>query len=282
MEEFDKKWKQKMEQAEQREEEPSESSVKKMMQRLDKELPVQVEKQTKVRFMGMSMRIAASIAIIAVFGYLVYSLNQVEIIVGKRAQSEVSLPDGSSVMINSDSRLAYNKLTWFLKRQVQLEGEAFFEVQKGEKFSVHSPLGVTEVLGTSFNVLGRPKHLRVKCHTGKVGVRSNRSSASVILTPGEGVAIRNDKPVKFAFDLKSQLDWRSGEFYFDSIPFEEVIEELERQYAVVVQFPSSLSSEAYTGYFDNRNFDKAMRLICGPFGLAYDSVGNRITITQVD
>ncbi len=275
MEEFDKKWKQRIDAME--EEGPSESSVRSMMDRLDEELPIQNKKpEGKIRFIGIPLRVAASLALLTVFGYLIYMVNEVGVTVGKRAQVEVSLPDGSNVMINADSRLAYNKLMWYFERNVSLEGEAFFDVKKGEKFSVVSKMGTTEVLGTSFNVLARPKHLRVKCHTGRVRVRGVRSST--VLNPGEGITVRAKEDNGFTFDVDKELDWRSGEFYFDSIPFEEVIEELERQFAVQIDYPDELIDTEYTGYFNNRNFDQAMRFVCDPFGLVQDSVGNKITL----
>lgn len=63
----------------------------------------------------------------------------------------MTLPDGSVVRLNSVSRLSYKPLGWYFSRSAELSGEAFFEVEKGSKFTIYSMLGSTSVLGTSFN-----------------------------------------------------------------------------------------------------------------------------------
>ena len=67
----------------------------------------------------------------------------------------IELPDGSKMTLNAQSNATYKPYLWMINRQVKLNGEAFFEVQKGENFEVLSGLGSTEVLGTSFNIYSR-------------------------------------------------------------------------------------------------------------------------------
>ena len=62
-----------------------------------------------------------------------------------------NLPDGSKVHLNAETRLSYKPYWWRFSRELKLEGEAFFKVNKGKKFSVRSEFGTTSVSGTSFN-----------------------------------------------------------------------------------------------------------------------------------
>src|SRR5690606_4696634 len=85
---------------------------------------------------------------------------------------QVQLPDGSTVTLNAASTIEYNSLTWFLRRKISLNGEAFFKVLKGPSFSVGAGKASVEVLGTSFNVKQRNDIVSVACFTGKVTVNT--------------------------------------------------------------------------------------------------------------
>ena len=285
MENFDQKIKDKLASVS-AEETPSEASVNRMMQALDEVLPVAADvksrpvAETKNLSLWYSLKVAASISVAMLLSYLVYSSYTVNIVVSKRAHEAVQLPDGSSVQLNSESVLTYNRLYWYFSRNVRLKGEAFFQVQKGSTFEVRSDLGVTKVLGTSFNVYYRGIKYEVSCFTGKVSVLNGTTGKEVQLTPGKGVTWQNDTDVSFDFDTANLSDWRNGEFHFDDARFADVIEEFERQFDVYVNYQKSLGREGYTGYFDNRNFDEALKLICDPLGLTYEENGNIINISQ--
>ena len=72
------------------------------------------------------------------------------------------LPDGSDVMLNAGSQISYKPYWWWANRHVELQGEAFFKVKEGDTFSVESAIGITEVLGTSFNIFSRDQRYEVK------------------------------------------------------------------------------------------------------------------------
>ena len=77
------------------------------------------------------------------------------------------LPDGSTVTLNANATLSYDK-DFSAKRDISLSGEAFFEVKRGSTFTVKTTLGNVEVLGTSFNVIVEEKNFEVICKSGKV------------------------------------------------------------------------------------------------------------------
>ena len=99
--------------------------------------------------------VAASLLIIA--GWFLFSRLNSEVLFqtanGERTQG--ALPDGSTFVLNADSRLSYDKNNWGTARKISLTGEAFFSVQKGAVFSVETPTGSVQVLGTKFNVWSR-------------------------------------------------------------------------------------------------------------------------------
>ena len=93
-------------------------------------------------------KIAASIVLLLVAGWTFYQMQHVEVRTQRAMQITHILPDGSSAELNAGSTIEYNKLTWKLSRNLKLDGEAFFEVEKGRSFSVSSTQGTTRISGS--------------------------------------------------------------------------------------------------------------------------------------
>jgi ferric-dicitrate binding protein FerR (iron transport regulator) len=211
--------------------------------------------------------------------YALIAFNEVTVEVGKMAFEKVELPDRSIVHMNADSRIVYNKFLWNFNRKVIFEGEGFFEIQKGEKFEIYSSLGMTQILGTSLNIYSRPGKYEVECLSGKVAVTSNTTQKKVILLPGDGVVLNQSDLQSYSLSTPTSPTWLKGEFYFEEENVEDVISELERQFDLEISFPEELTNQKYTGYFDNKDLDKALKLVCEPLGLQYLRNGNSLEFT---
>jgi ferric-dicitrate binding protein FerR (iron transport regulator) len=162
-----------------------------------------------------------------------------------------TLPDNSIVRLNAGSSIAYAPYWWRFKRALSLDGEAFFEVEKGSRFVVNSALGYTEVLGTSFNIYARDTVYHVFCKTGKVGVHATCSDQSIMLSPNEKGMLRNNVLTKgIEVNEKSTMGWINDQFYFNDVNLVRVLEELERQYSVKIEFDNKLlRGKNYSGFF---------------------------------
>ena len=195
---------------------------------------------------------------------------------------EVELPCGSIVYLNADSRVTYSEKSWNESRDIQLVGEAFFEVEKGSRFTVTTEWGSVEVLGTSFNVRARNGRMEVVCKTGKVKVTSANGKSSETITPGLGVTAQSNvvsEPVPVETDQVA--NWRLGEFDFESTPLIEVLEEFQRQFDIDLKYnPASpgIKDRIYNGYFNNGDMGEAIQLICNPMGLRYEIEKDAIRI----
>jgi ferric-dicitrate binding protein FerR (iron transport regulator) len=188
------------------------------------------------------------------------------------------LPDGSDIILNAGSELTYSNKT---PRKLQLKGEAFFKVVKGEDFSVNTDLGTVRVLGTEFNVYARGQRFEVRCYTGKVEVNLEGGDKVHILEPGMGVKWQNNDFVAIRFNTEDQVnDWRSGKFYFDMNPFREVVEEFERQFDVEVVYPDSFAHRLYSGFFQKGDMEKAIEAIAWPLGLDYSKEPGKLVLTE--
>lgn len=180
----------------------------------------------------------------------------------------VELPDGSTVVLNAVSSLKYDQEKWTDSRSIYLEGEAFFEVEKGTPFQVITSQGTVRVLGTSFNVYVREDKLEVACYTGEVEV-SPVNGSHKRLTPGKALQQFPSNPNQSElFEIEKQKigSWKKGKFYFENESLIDVIAVLERQYDVVVEFPG-LEEARYSGWFTNQNLDLALKTICSPLGI---------------
>jgi ferric-dicitrate binding protein FerR (iron transport regulator) len=247
-----------------------------MFERLDKRLDIETavieispEKEKRNSY-GAFLRIAASVIILIAVGFGLYQVNEVNLYALKGSKAMHKLPDGSSVALNADSKIEYNKLTWMFTRSLSLEGEAFFEVEKGEKFKVASDWGSTQVLGTSFNIYSRGQDYIVECITGRVKVNYVGSLEKIVLTPGKGIKYNeSENGTKFSNDNENFAEWRTGEFHFDNEPLKNVIGVLSRQYNIEVKLDNKYEQKKYTGYFNDKNLDTALKLICDPIELNY-------------
>ena len=192
----------------------------------------------------------------------------------------VMLPDSSSVHLNADSHLEYNRVLWGLTRNVKLDGEALFKVNKGDKFSVKTGPVVTQVLGTTFNVFARNNSIKVSCIEGMVGVRHTKTKESFTLKPLEKVISENSGLVTTKnLDKTEMAPWVQGEFYFNNTPIGKVFAELQRQFNVKVKLEVP-TSRLYTGVFFNNDLYEALDLICIPMQLRWAKQNGTIIITN--
>ncbi len=179
----------------------------------------------------------------------------------------VQLPDLSEVMINAVSELSFNEKTWNDKREVSLNGEAYFKVAKGSTFDVLTSTGTVTVLGTHFNVKNRLNLFEVSCFEGKVKVVCNNETK--ILLSNDTFRVLNGI-VSFESNLKRQEPyWIDNSSYFEKATLQQVTEELERQYNVVISTNNIDKNLIFTGGFTHNNLKEALESIVLPLNLNY-------------
>lgn len=230
------------------------------------------EPQTKVLWPQkriLKLSLAASVLLLVALG--IFSLFFSKTVYAPAGQHlTAQLPDGSTVEMNAETTLKYHPWRWFYQRNVQFEGEGFFSVKKGKKFTVKSALGETQVMGTSFNIFARDDSYRVLCKTGKVKV-STTSGESVLLTPNQKTQISAGvltKPV-FVAEPENVLFWRKNIFLFDAAPFSEVIKEIERQYVVSITTNGKLNDTISVSFQKVPDVEKTLSIVCKPLGYSF-------------
>ncbi len=210
---------------------------------------------------------AAVVALMVASGAFAYLYTTTETAV-RGSHLAVTLPDGSSVNLNAESELKYKPYWWFAARDVSLNGEAYFEVKKGNKFTVKSCANTVRVLGTSFNIFARMDKYNVTCLTGKVEVTSN--SNNVLLTPNMQAVLQNGRlKVTENTDAAQSIGWTQNKFTFIGVPLTDVVQEIERQYDIHVITTSKLDY-LYTGNFSKtKEPEEVLQIIGKPFGITF-------------
>lgn len=190
----------------------------------------------------------------------------------------LTLADGSEVTLNAQSKVGYPSLFKY-NRQLQLDGEAYFEVQKGSQFTVATALGEVAVLGTKFNVVAQDDFFEVVCFGGRVKVTHDHQST--ILTKGKAIRFFKKQQEDWTQNTGRGPDWIGGESTFRNTPLQQVIRQFENQYHYNVQYPENLGNIRFTGSFTHRSLQTALQSICLPLQLQHNQTGNRkISLAQ--
>jgi ferric-dicitrate binding protein FerR (iron transport regulator) len=220
---------------------------------------------------------AAASVVIMIGIFFLFNRNQpVRVTAQNGSRIEYRLPDGSQITLNAGSEISFNKADFTKERHLTLSGEAFFEVQKGNKFVISTLNGDVEILGTSLNVISRNDLFKVSCFTGRVLVKSGENSE--IITKNESVIKQNNTLVKSNEPNIEKVDaWRKGEFYFDNMALISIFEELERQFNVKVE-AVDIEKRFFTGSFSNKNLTETLDILCIPMNLEYEIQADK-TIT---
>lgn len=169
-----------------------------------------------------------------------------------------SLPDGSEVTLNSNSKVLINKEWKNTDREIWLQGEAFFKVQKlpsKNKFVVHTQNMDIIVTGTQFNVISREEETSILLTEGSVTILT-KDGKKVNMKPGEFVKIENNKPAKKTIDQESVLAWKQLKISFENTPMNQVAKIISTHYGVKVQLSDeAIGQKKISGIMPNDSMD---------------------------
>ena len=235
--------------------------------------PVIVQMRPRIRTWQIAL--AASVSLLLAIGTFMGTYTKKLKTVAAQHLA-VLLPDGSAVELNAGTEIHYKPYWWWIDRKVALQVEAFFEVRNGKDFRVESDIGITQVLGTSFNIYSRGQRYEVTCETGQVKVEVSDKKHSVILHPYQKVTILKSGQlnVEENVNMENSKAWISNKLIFTSELLMNVFEEIERQYDVEILLHGDLELE-YTGSFEKtESAAEVLRLICRPFDLQIKESNN--------
>ena len=172
---------------------------------------------------------------------------------------DLKLPDGTSVVLNGNSEIRYEKNR---SRDIHLKGESYFKVKPvpstNAKFWVHTDDLKVEVLGTRFHVNTRKEKTKVVLDEGSIHLEFINGEVKKMV-PGEIVSFSkyNDKAVHKKVAVSTPYAfWKDGTYTFNEIPLGEVMQNLEYTYGIEVKYESDkLEGYIITGGVPNQNLD---------------------------
>ena len=254
----------------------------------------------KERFVMVFRKLARIAAILLIpllsvlSGYLYFNpVNQEEGIgnlvvhADRGERSGVTLPDGTQVKLNAESSLSYTHDFGRELRQVNLEGEAYFEVTKDSNrpFYVITEEVQVRVYGTEFNV---NTHQPGKVHTvlvdGKVGIKKRGTTGEITMKPGELASFdRNAGTFEVKeVDVRQYVVWKDGYFTFENESLEQILNTLSLWYDVDVFFQSESAKQlVFTGYMKRYNdISEILNAITDVVGVNFTINGKTIIVSK--
>jgi transmembrane sensor len=211
----------------------------------------------------------------------------------------INLEDGSYVLLEPASKIACAHHFGADKREVYLEGSAFFQVAKDatRPFYVYTNEVVTKVLGTSFDVRAFPQDnaIQVMVHTGKVTVYKRKNDRkeqelaranATIITPNQQVLF-NRQQASFTRSITTQpqvinipVNKNNTPFVFINAPASEVLMALQKAYGITIIFDEELMDHcSFTGAFTDESFFDRINLLCKAIEATYEQTDGQVIIT---
>lgn len=210
----------------------------------------------------------------------------------KGGQYHIILPDGSKVWLNAESALRFPTMFTGNERQVELTGEAYFEVAKLEvpfssaetgkmkPFKVQTNDVNIEVLGTHFNVMAysNEKSVNTTLLEGSVRVSHLKTNNSQMLKPGQQARI-NESIKIVNVDTEEAIAWKNGFFHFNGADIQTVMGQIERWYNVEVDYEGEITSKHFTGIISREiNASKVLDMLELTGGVKFEIKGKRISV----
>lgn len=190
-------------------------------------------------------------------------------------QRIITLKDGSVVRLNRNSKIDIEVNNALPVREVKLEGEAFFDVAEDpdRPFIIHTDEAVVQVLGTSFNVKNGDE-VMVAVQEGTVSLRHRNygEKSAATLTAGHiGLLSEKGQDIKIEeTNIENYKSWMNGYLKFDSMPFDQVIRQLERIYGMKHKLADpSISSVQLTVYTERMQREEVFKTIALTLDLTY-------------
>lgn len=234
-------------------------------------------------------KMAASIIILIGIGLLskqfIFTSPEMICITTVEMQKEVTLPDGSLVVLNKNSELTYPEKFNKNQRLVSLSGEGYFEVIKNpdKQFRINiDEQAVIEVLGTSFNIYSEKENKLVDVNvlSGKVAFYSpEQENAKTILVKDENASFKNGVISKNLPKDKNFLSWRTGVIFFENESIENVCKTLSKFYDKKIIIEELDGNEIlFTSTIDNQELGSVLEEIKLVLYLDYTISDDQITI----
>ncbi|HWV69633.1 FecR family protein [Chitinophaga sp.] len=206
------------------------------------------------------------------------------IIIPKGGQYQLTLADGTKVWLNASSSLRYPVSFSGKEREVELVGEAYFEVAGNEQmpFHVHANNIDVEVLGTSFNINSYKDEPVVKTTLleGSVKVTSGKQASK--LKPGQEASVMADGEMKLQDNVNTEevIAWKNGMFQFQAADIETVLRQAARWYDIRIEYKGGISARFSGQISRSANAEQLFKILELTNKVRFEIHGKNIVVRQ--
>lgn len=223
------------------------------------------------------LSIAASVLLVfSVIGIVRIGKDRNIEIYASNTEKELVLPDGSVINMNKNTRLIYDKKFGKKNRNIQMNGEAFFQVTKNQElpFVIETPGKIaTRVLGTSFNLRGYEHEVlsELTVLTGRVAFGKLHDTNPPVFAVNQQVILNTETGELIVRDAlnPNALAWRTKKLVFDNTRLKEVAETMGKFYQIKIIIPEDYTDYKFSGKFENPNPNHFATLLSETFGFTY-------------
>jgi transmembrane sensor len=235
--------------------------------------------------------VAAMLAVILTFsGIYVVNRYGYKTMATMDQPEDIVLPDGSTVTLNHFSSLKYPRRFAGATRNIELDGEGFFEVESdpGHPFVITTREVDIKVLGTSFNVNAYRDNAAVEVivKTGEVSVtRHGEVPRTIILKPGnKGIYKKTDETLEITQEIdKNYLAWKTKSFVFEDQTLSDVSKQLSKVYqAEIIIASDSLRDARITTSFNDQSLDAILNVLSATLDLEVRKSNGQIILSETN
>lgn len=247
-----------------------------LIDKLQQKIKLQKKQTNRHQLWSITTPIVAAVCLLFIFStaLFLYNTNQQStehyytLLTGEHT-SPFTMADGTIITLNKNSRLSYSNKYGEKNRNVKLDGEAYFEVTKdaNKPFIVKMDEASITVLGTHFNIKANTKSDNITATLVEGSIRFESEKQNVVMTPNQQLTFsRSTNKIDIKeIETDTYTAWRDGLLKYKSIPFFQLIEDLQNIYSVKIQITDKRlteSSVTVSGTFEQKqNIEQILKVI---------------------
>lgn len=196
-------------------------------------------------------------------------------------QYHLTLSDGTKVWLNAASSISYPVHFASKRREVEITGEVYFEVQHNDRpFVVKSRDQEVEVLGTHFNINAYEEERYTKTTLAEGSVKVGNSRTSNLLKPGQQALLNEGTMQVIHVDTEAEIAWKNGDFSFKNQPTKALMRHLARWYVIDIDYSGYTErNDTFSGEISrSRNLSAVLRMLEKTNSIQFRIEGKRLYI----